>query len=85
MKIQNIRFLKELTRIVLIILGVIQVTLSGTRYYKLTDVAIHSLTTGEYGMTDLGMPGMVSVLLGHKCTNICHQIGLNHPLTSQNE
>ena len=81
MKIQNIIFLKEIIGIALIISGVKQVSASGSRY-MLTDPAVHSKTQ-EYGMTDLGIKGMESVLRGHQCNIICHLLGLTNPFTSQ--
>ena len=72
------RFVKELTKIVLLISGVKQSTRNGTRYY-LTDPAIHSVDR-IYGMTDLGVAGMVRVLATHHCNFICRLLDLTNPI-----
>lgn len=72
------RFVKELTENVLLILGVKQSIRNGTRYH-LTDPAIHSVDQ-IYGMTDLGVVGMERVLATHHCNFICRLLDLTNPI-----
>jgi hypothetical protein len=42
--------------------------------YHLTDPAISSMQPGQYGVTDIGVKGIVSFLKNHKCTNFCNSL-----------
>jgi hypothetical protein len=47
------------------------------RVYFLTDPAIHTADSRYRGSkTDLGVPGMVMVMLYHKCNDLCRRLGL---------
>jgi hypothetical protein len=47
------------------------------REYRLTDPALHTVD-GRYAAAkaDLGVPGIVAVLLHHKCNDVCRMLGL---------
>ena len=42
--------------------------------YYLTDPAIHSDTQGQYGITDLGQPGIDAFMKKHKCEDFCSKL-----------
>ncbi|XP_068691898.1 alpha-protein kinase vwkA-like [Montipora foliosa] len=47
--------------------------------YKLTDPVVHSVER-LFGLTDLGVVGMESVLANHKCNFICQELRLQNPM-----
>ena len=54
----------------------------GTKYYTLTDPAIHSFKTGPYGDLDLGQRGIKAFFSTHQCEGVCK--GLMAPKVDKN-
>ena len=48
----------------------------GVTHYILTDPAVHSVEE-SFGATDCGVAGMYKVIAGHRCNDICKQLGLD--------